>query len=246
MTDRYESDATRRRGRPDIVEYIKDLSDRLRTAEVGLRIGHTSIEDGDLVVLNGDIRVKESDGTTVLAILHGSIPEIRMYPLGDTNTHQAAFFAFDFDIGFGPDQGIQIEVERTSDFAVDGGKLLLTENYAVLSHQPDGGEETYVWCNADPAFAEAFLFRGRFRDSWQYNINQTFYPGTINVSAGFSTWTHSYLSSFVDQVIPIISVVYNGATLQWNVDSYLQTAFTVRFGTTVGAKTITFFNVRVS
>lgn len=246
MTDRYESNPLRRRGRPDVVEYIKDLSERLSTSEVGLRIGHTSIEDGDLIVLNGDIRVAETDGTTVLRIMHGSVPEIRMFPLGDTDTHQAALFSFDFDLGLGPDQGVQLEVETIDPVDVDGGKLLLTRAYAVLSKQPNTGEEVYLWLDADPGHLETILFRGRMRDSWQYDTRQTFYPGTLTASAGFSTWTHTYFSAFADQMLPILTVVQSGSVNTWGIDGFSTSAFTVRFGSTSGSKVVNFWVVRCS
>jgi len=244
---RYGTDPTRKRGQPDIVDYIKDISERVKTGEVGFRIGHTAIEDGDLVVLNGDIKVKESDGTAVLAILHGSVPEVRMYPLGDTDTHQVALFAFDFDVGFGPDQGVQLNVELVDAPPVlDGGKLLLTRSYAYLTHDPNDLNETSFWCNFDPEFPEVLLWTGRLRNQIQYNDRQTFYSGYFSASAGFSTWTHTYFTTWFDNIIPIVNVNYNGATLQWNLDSYTVSDFTVRFGTTALSKDITFFNVRVS
>lgn len=246
MSNKYQIDPTRRRGQPDIVEYVKDLTERVQDSEVGLRIGHTAIEDGDLVVLNGDIKVKESDGTTVLQIVHGATPEIRMFPLGDTSTHMISWFGFDLGTPPDVDQAMLMEVERAADLIIDGGKLYLTRNYAIFGHHNFGGEETYLWFNADPAFAESIVFRGRFRDSWQYDTRQAFYPGTINASSGVSTWTHTYASSFADQVVPIITVTYSGATLQWNIDNFTQSAFTVRFSTTTGSKFISFFNVRVS
>lgn len=246
MSNRYGTEPVRKRGQPDVVEYIKDLSERLRASEVAYRIGHTSIEDGDLIVLNGDIRVKESDGTTVLVIFHGSTPEIRMYPLGDTDTHQVAFFGFDFDLGFGPDQALQISVEKLAGFVEDGGKLLLTRNYGILSHQPDGGQESYLWLNADPVLDEIMVFRGKMRDQWQYDTRQTFYAGAFTASSGFSTWTHTYASAFADQVVPIVNVLHAGSTISWTIESYSTSAFTVRFSSTTNSKVITFCNVRVS
>jgi len=246
MSDRYESNPLRRRGRPDIVEHIKDLSERLGTSEVGLRIGHTSIEDGDLIVLNGDIRVAESDGTTVLRILHGSTPEIRMYPLGDTDTHEIAIFGFDFGTPPDTDQAMMFQVERIADFFQDGGKLFFTRKYAIMSHLAFGGEETYVWCSADAVLPEILLFRGKLRDSWQYDTRQTFYPGTLTASAGFSTWTHTYFSAFADQMLPIVTVVQSGSVNTWGLDGFSTSAFTVRFGSTSGSKVVNFWVVRCS
>lgn len=245
MNERYQIDPTRLRGQPDIIEYIKDINERVKTGETGLRIGHTSIEDGDLVVLNGDIRVKESDGTTVLRIVHGSTPEIRMFPLGDIDTHMVTFFGFDFDVGLGPDQGVQLDIER-SDFAIDGGKVLLTKSSAIISHQPDGAQESYVWLNADSVTPEVMTFKGKFMDSAQFDTRQTFYPGVTTATAGVSTWTHTYASPFADQMLPVITVTVSGSVNTWGLDSYSTSAFTARFGTTVGSKVINFWVVRCS
>lgn len=244
MNNRYQIDPTRLRGQADIVEYIKDINERVKIGETGLRIGHTSIEDGDLVVLNGDIRVKESDGTTVLRLMHGSTPEIRMFPLGDTDTHQISWFGFDFGTPPDTDQATQMQVERVSDFAQDGGKLLLGRNYGILSQLTFGGEELYVWLGADPVIPQVILFKGKLRDSWQYDTGQTFYPGTMSVTTGFSTWTHTYFATWDDQMLPLISVLLNGSTTQWVLDSFDLTQFTVRFNPTAGAKTVTFLVMR--
>lgn len=244
MNNRYQIDPTRLRGQPDIIEYIKDISERLKVGETGLRIGHTSIEDGDLVVLNGDIRVKESDGTTVLQILHGSVPEIRMFPLGDTDTHQISWFGFDFGAAPDTDQGSQMQVERVSDLFQDGGKLFLGRNYALLSHMEFGQQETYIWLNFDPSVPELIQFRGKMRSQWQYDTRQMFYAGKFDISAGFTTWTHSYASTWADEILPVITVLLNGSTLQWVLDSFTVSGFTVRVSSTVSIKTVTFFNVR--
>ena len=246
MNNRYQIDPARLRGQPDIIEYIKDINDRVRTSETGLRIGHTSIEDGDLVVLNGDIRVKESDGTTVMRIMHGFTPEIRMFPLGDTDTHEIAWFGFDFGTAPDVDQATQIQVERISDFFQDGGKVLLTRQYAILSKFVFGGEEVYLWLGADPTIPEVMLFRGKIRDSWQYDTRQTFYPGVLTASAGFTTWTHTYFSPFADQVLPLITVTQSGTVNSWGLEGYSTSSFTVRFGSTSGSKIVNFWVVRCS
>lgn len=243
MNERYQIDPTRLRGQADIIEYIKDINERVRTGETGLRIGHTSIEDGDLIVLNGDIRVKESDGTTVLRLVHGGVPEIRMFPLGDTDTHMVTFFGFDFDLGSGPDQGVQLDIEK-SDFVIDGGKVLLTKSYAILSHQPDGAQETYMWLNIDPDVDEIISFRGKMRNSWMYDTRQMFYCGRFNFTSGFSTWTHTYSFPWNDDILPVVNVTLNGATLEWNLDGFSTSSFTVRSNNTVNNKVVTFLNIR--
>jgi len=246
MSNRYDAEPTRLRGQPDIIEYVKDLTERVRNSEVGLRIGHTSIEDGDLIVLNGDIKVKESDGTTVLRIMHGSVPEIRMFPLGDNDTHEISWFGFDFGIPPDKDQAVQIQVERLADLFQDGGKVILTRRFGMLSHLPFGGNESYVWLGVDPVIPEIILLKGKIRDSWQYDNRQTFYPGVFLASSGFSTWTHAYFTPFADPMLPIITVHQSGSTLQWSLDGYSTSDFTVRFGSTGSSKLVNFFVVRCS
>lgn len=242
MAGRYGRDPLRLGGQKDIVEYVKDALRRIETGESSLQIGHTAIEDGNLVVRNGDIVVSETSGEVVLRILHGGTPEIRMYPLGDTDTHRVAFFGYDFNAGGAPDQAVQLCIE-TTDLAQDGGKLLMSRQYAILSHQPDGGLESFLWLNAfSPQEA---LYRGRWTNQVQYDNNMGLYMGVINAGGGFSSWTHTYFTSFATTIAPVVGLVNSGSTVTWTITGMTTSAFTVGWSGTA-AKTINFWNFRVA
>jgi hypothetical protein len=247
VTGKYTAKPGRFEGKQDIIEYVKSALGRLNEGDSSLQIGHTAIEDGDLTVRNGDILVSESDGTLVLRIMHGAVPEIRFFPLGATDTHRATILALDANVDPALlDQAIQIFVETTGG-VIDGGKVLMTRNYAIFSHQPDasGGPETYLWLNADPGTPGVIQMRGIWSNQIQYDSGQALYMGSFTAGAGFSTWTHTYFSSFLTAMYPIVNVNYTGATLQWNLDGFNSSSFTVRFGTTAGSKVINFWNFRL-
>lgn len=243
--NKYDVDPSRLKGQKNIIDYILSIMDRLEKGEKGLRIGFTAIEDGNLTVRNGDIIVSETDDSIVLKILHGAVPEIRFWPLGDTDTHQATLFAYDYNGDVtNPDQAIQLDVELV-DNTVDGGKVLLTRNYAILSHQPDGFEESYIWLNAQGSSnRQVFLFRGKWSNQQQVDSNMGLYMGSIGVSAGFSSWTHTYSVAFASTMCPVVGLVNTAGTVTWNITAMSTSAFTVTWTGTL-AKTLNFWNFRI-
>lgn len=242
MPNRYLTDPLRLRGQKDVVEYFIDLNRRVTTEETSLRAGHTAIEDGNFTVRNGDIIVSESDDSIVLRLMHGDIPEIRMWPLGDTDTHRVAFFAYD-DVDGGQTAAIIIETDPGT--VIDGGKLLIGRNFAVLSHQPDasGGEESYFWLGVDPFAPEVASFRGKWANQTQYDDHQGIYAGTHGISAGFTSWTHTYSTPFASDIGTIVTL-QSSAVVSWMVTAQSSSAFTVSWSGTT-AKTLNFWNFRV-
>ena len=245
MSSRYDRNPLRLKGQKDIVEYVRELLTRVEAGESSLQIGHTAIEDGDLIVRNGDIVVSESDGEVVLRILHGGTPEIRMYPLGDTDTHRVALFAYDFNAGGSPDQAVQLCVETSPGAAQDGGKLLMSRQYAILSHQPNGGAESYLWLNANSAGTQEAVYRGKWTNSLQFDNNMGLYMGVINTGGGFTSWTHTYFTSFATTIAPVVGLVNTGGAITWTITAMTTSAFTVSW-TGTATKIINFWNFRVA
>lgn len=245
MADRYDVDPSRLKGQKSLIEYVKDVTNRVTEGSASLQVGHTSIEDGDFVVRNGDIIVSETDGVVVMRIIHGAIPEIQMFPLGGTDTHRVVIFGADFNSGVGtPNQTIQIGVETIDGFQ-DGGKLLLTKTEAIFSHQPDIGNESFLWFNAPvPTLNQEAVYCGRWPNQYQFNNQMGIYTGVINAGAGFSSWTHTYLTSFATTAAPVVGLV-NNPVVTWTILSFTTSAFTVGWSGTA-AKTITFWNFRIT
>ncbi len=245
MTNKYGVDPSRLKGQKTIIEHLKDLVGRVAAGETSLQIGHTAVEDGHLTIRNGDVIVSESDGTVVLRLLHGGIPEIRFFPLGETDTHRAVILSFDFDAGAGADQAIQMGIEKTNTDQ-DGGKVLLTREIAVLSHQPAVGDETYVWLNADPLIPGSIVIKGRWSDQIFYEANQALYMGSFSFGSGFSNWTHTYLSSFATDMCPVVGFMNSVDTaVAWSITAQSTSSFKVRWATGTDGKTINFWNFRI-
>ena len=167
-----------------------------------------------------------------------------MFPLGDTDTHRIAFFGADFNSGVGvPDQSIQVCIETVGEVQ-DGGKLLLTRNNAILSHQPAAGNESYFWLNAPTSGLQEVVYRGRWPNQYQFDNQMGIYTGVINVAGGFSSWTHSYFTSFATTTAPVVGLV-NNPVVTWTIQGFSTSAFTVAWSGTA-SKIITFWNFRVA
>lgn len=246
MGNRYLVRPEHLEGKADVVTYITDLFKRVGEGETALRIGHTAIEDGNLTVRNGDIIVSESDDTIVLRIMHGAMPEIQFFPLGENDTHKGSVFGLDFNNDLNaPNQAIQMYVAQI-DGDPDGGKVLLMRDGAVLSHQPDGGQESYIWMNSLAGITEEVIaVRGRWPDQLTVDSHGALLVGAFTATAGFSTWTYTYFTPFATAMIPLVNVGVNGGTLTWGLDSYSASNFVIRFGVTGNNKMVTFWNFRI-
>jgi hypothetical protein len=218
------------------------MGKRIKDLETGLQAGHTAIENGDFTVRNGDIIVSETDGSIVMRIIHGDIPEIRMFPLGETDTHLVSLFAFDFNADpLVPNQAVQLYVAKESGLDPDGGKILLTRDYSILSWQPFTGAESYIRQDSI-----GFLFHGIWANQVQASANDGLYSGWFTATSGFTTWTHTYFIPFTTIVAPVFSVGVSGTTIQWGIENFSASSFIVRFSTTTGNKFVSFWNFRTT
>jgi hypothetical protein len=242
VSNKYDINPNRLGGQKDIISHVIELGDRVSAQEVATRAGHTSIEDGNFIVRNGDIIVSESDDTVVMRLFHGAIPDIEMYPLGETDTHLISLFAFDFNSDpVTPNQAVQLYIARASDLDVDGGKVLLTKDYSILSWQPFGGLESYIRLDSF-----GFLFHGIWTNQGQASASDGIYTGWFTATSGFSTWTHTYFFPFTTIVAPVFTVGVTGTTIQWGIENFSASSFIIRFSTTSGNKFVTFWNFRTT
>lgn len=241
--NRYDSNPTRIEGKKDIVEYVTEMMQRLGAGETVQRIGATSIEDGNLTVRNGDIIVSEVAGNVVWKLLHGSLPEMRWFPLGDTDVRRISFFS-DNDPTFG--QSITMLVESNPGGVADGGKIILANDMAVFSHHPlaSGGNECYLWLNIDPVLAEIISMQGKWPNQFQYDTRQAVYPGQASIGAGFGSYTHTYFSAFASTVVPVATLFNSGGTVSWVLTAQSTSSFTITWSGTT-AKTINWWVFRV-
>lgn len=244
-SSRYIADPQALQGKRDIVSHVVELSNKISSRDRSLQIGHTAIEDGNLTVRNGDIVVSESDTTEVLRIKHGASPEIEMYPLGDTDTHKVRFRGFDFNSNpDNPDQAVVLNIAKT-DGSIDGGKLLLSRGFAIISHQPAVGTESFIWLDGDVLTSEIFRINGRFKNAATYSANQAFICGMFTVPSGVTTGTFNYSSTMSSNMRPVLTAKSDASNFVGiSLDAHTTSSFTFRLSTTTGNKEINFWSFR--
>lgn len=240
--DRYGSNPNRTSGKKDIVEYVGEIMNRLDASETVKRIGTTAIEDGNLVVRNGDIIVSETAGNVVFKLLHGATPEMRFFPIGVGDTHRISIFAQN-DGFFG--EVLFMNVETNPGAVVDGGKLIISDQMTILSFQPlaSGGNESYIWLN-NPGTPEVIDIQCKWPNQMQSSSLQGVYPGQASLGAGFSSYTHTYFTSFASTAVPIVTLFNSGGTVSWNLTAQSTSSFTVTWSGTT-AKVINWWVFRV-
>lgn len=239
--NRYKSDPRRIQGKLDVFEVFENTERRLRAGETSYRAGHTAIEDGDFVVRNGDIIVSETDDTVVLQIVHGSIPEVRLFPQGVVDPEHWVSI-----LGASPIDTLtagQMEITQETSpgvYDTDGGRVLVWADGALLAHTPFGGTESFLWLNYEP---EVMLMVGKWLNQIQASTSQAVYTGVIDVVAGFGSWTHTYFAPFVTTMAPVVGLLNTAGALTWNLTAVSTSGFTVSWTGTL-AKTIYFWNFR--
>jgi hypothetical protein len=241
--DRYGSSPTRNQGKKDIVEYVSEMMERLGTGETVRRIGATAIEDGNLTVRNGDIIVSESAGEVVWKLLHGAVPEMRWFPIGDTDTHRITFYGSN-DPFFA--QSLTVVVETNPGAVADGGKVILSKDMAILSHHPiaSGGNESYIWLNGDFSAPEVIDIQCKWYNQFQTTSLQGVYTGQASIGGGFGSYTHTYFSAFASTAVPIATLFNSGGAVSWVVSAQSTSSFTISWSGTTG-KTVNWWVFRI-
>jgi len=258
MTEnRYRSDPRRQQGKIDLNDIIIDMHRRLRAGETALRIGNTAIEDGNLVVRNGDIVVSLSDDTEVMRIVHGDVPDIRFFATGVDSDRFGAIWGEDVSIDLGSGFGIvdttQMHVgvyDSTvpEDHVRDGGSLRLLVDDAILEYIPNNGDtDTHMRLNTysrvDP-FKEVITFKGRWDNLYDFSGLTAMSVGSVDVPAGFGSFTWSYVQTYSTTIAPIVGLVNTAGLVDWTITAMSTASFTVTWSGTL-AKTLNFWNPRL-
>lgn len=211
------------RSKPDLIDQIARLEKRVATLESGRRLGSSSIDNGTLVVRNGDISVRDEDDNERVKLTHGVNPSTYYRPKDSSDGVRARQVAF----ASGGVTSFQSYMVRDSDGFGDGGKLLLTKEYAYLSHQPFAGEETFIGLSAYSAYNNHFLFRGKWISDAQFQPWNALYMGTIDVAAGFGgiIWNYDYEYP----ALPLLTYSITGAAANFNhcITAQSTTGFTI-------------------
>jgi hypothetical protein len=227
------------RDKPDLFEIIKDLQERISSLERSPRLGTSSVDSGELTITNGNIVVRDSEGTPILSIIGGDVPVIEMQPNGGTDYKiiQSGWES--------SSQGAacQISIAQLVGDVQDGGKLLLMRDAAYLSHQPNGAAESFY--GAGVYGAENLFMKGRFGNNlMDADGLAAIVCGYINVSAGVSSYSHTYPITSAADMIPVVSMTNSAGALAGCLTSYSNSGFVFAWSGTL-AKTITFWAFRV-
>jgi len=213
---------------PDLIEQIKRLEKRIAVLETSKRIGSSSVDSGSLIINDGDLIIKDASGSERIRLTRGVNPSVYQRAANATDEARARAVAFEQD---GKLQ-YQLYVVRDSDGAGDGGKLLLTREYAYLSHQPASGEETFIGLSAYAAYDNHFLFRGKWISDNQFADWNAVFMGTAKVESGFSGYAHTYDYPYPTTPLVLYSVTGNPATFTHSITATSTTGFTVTWSGT--------------
>lgn len=256
-SSRYRSDPRRAKGKITLTDIVEDMHRRLRSGETAPRIGNTSIDDGNLTVRNGDIIVSLSDGTEVLRIVHGDVPEIRYFATGVDSDRMGAVWGEDRTFDLGPSFGT---VDTTvmhmgvydstvpEDHVQDGGEVRLYFDGAQLAYEPNNGDND-LQLNLNlygrtPPFQDVIYLQGKWDNSFDFADEGAIATGSFDVTAGFGSFTWFYIQPFATKIAPIIGLVAATANFDWCITEMPTDKFSVDWSDTT-AKTINYWNPRL-
>lgn len=255
-TSRYRADPRRPQAKVSLTDIVEDMYRRLRSGETAPRIGNTSIDDGNLTVRNGDIIVSLTDGTEVLRIVHGDVPEIRYFATGVDSDRMGAVWGEDVSYDLGSGFGIvdttvmRIGVYDSTipeDHVNDGGEFEATLTDASIRYEPNNGDNTLRFTlnqygRIDP-FKDVLYFQGKWDINFDFGADGAISTGSIDVSAGFGSFTWFYTQTFASKIAPIVGLVNAGGALTWVITEMPNDKFSVDWSD-LTAKTINFWNPR--
>jgi hypothetical protein len=206
---------------------------RLQIMENARRIGSASIDSGQLTVRNGDIVVVDSNDNPTLSVIHGPTPIIRMDP-GGAGGYRAAQFAWESGVG-GATYESHIEQPNGTQ---DGGTLLLQQNAAYLSRQPNTGAEAFIAVGDLGLGTEHFRLRGRWVYNQGYDEQDAVVVGFDQVAAGFGASVYTFPYAFDQTPAVLVSLTNAGTAVAWDLAAISNTGFTVSWASGTTAKTI--------
>jgi hypothetical protein len=254
---RYRADPRRKEGKVSLTDILLDMQRRLRAGEVAPRIGNTSIDDGNLTVRNGDIIVSLTDGTEVLRIVHGDVPEIRYFATGVDTDRFGAVWGEDRTFDLGPSFGTVdttvmnmgvYDASVPEDHVRDGGEVRLYFDGAQLVYEPNNGDNdlqfTLNQYGRTPPFQDVIYMQGKWDINFDFGSEGAISTGSIPVSAGFGSFTWFYTQTFASTIAPVIGLVAATANFDWCVSEMPTDKFSVDWSDTT-AKTINYWNPRL-
>lgn len=217
---------------PDLLDMVAQLQKRVQVLETARRLGNTSLDGGELSIRGGDIVVRATSGNPVIRLEHSGQPTMRFYPEG-VNNFEGRLFGWESG-----DSGAVLELNMQQGGNVqDGGKVLLMNKGAVLSYQPNGAPEVFLWLAPDAAHQEHIRFRGRWIVGEQFDSQDALVMGIENVGAGFGAASFNFPTAFDTAPFMMYSIFSAVGPVSHNLTAVSASGFTVGWSGTT-AKTI--------
>jgi hypothetical protein len=197
------------------------LAGSIKTANSGARVevdaagvrayNSSGVNTTNIEAATGDATITGAFKTAVdgagVEIVPGSVPKVILQP-NPADDHYGQIFG----LYFGTENATEMSIRRVSDDSIDGGKVLLMQSGAVLSHQPASpGVETYV--GVGWPISQTFSGRGKMPGSFTFNDSLFYTAGTV-VGAGFGAISLSYGLTMTSSVFPLYAI--SGATPGFN------------------------------
>lgn len=228
---------SRHRKEQDLVEYYRNLEQRITRLETSNRMANTSVDSGSFTLNGGRLTITDSLGNTIFELeRQNDNPVIYMYPTFGNPTASTLRIIGSSTVDQGPE--FRVEVLQ-SDGTPNGGYLSVSKGSVALSQVIPDGKVSGITFSPSEERQRAIVLRGRFWPNETVDDNQSTFVGQIPVDAGFSSLTVSYDRTMPDVMVPI-PALGSAANVAWGVSSQTANDFTVSWADTT-AKTINYW-----
>jgi len=145
-------------------------------------------------------------------------------------------------------QAFEIGIRERESLVQDGGKVLLSESVAIVSHQPNGDNEAYISLGAWPNATSTgrVYVQGKFNRATAYNGQTGVWVSLTPINAGFGSLVVGYGPTMEEVMVPIVSITgtrgdacvltassSTGFTVGWNgTDAHVVHMWAVRMAST--------------
>ena len=227
----------------DLLSRINDLERQI--ADMRRRVGlNSAVLTNGLSVRTGESGTRLDIGSSAITIVGNaasddSAPKI-VLKVSDVATTMGRLQASPFGDG----TSVDLSVRRVSDGLVDGGKVVLYRDGVLISHQPNGGEETLIGLGWP--YTGKISMWGKWPNVAGGGPVDALNTGAISLPGTSSGVTIGYGATMASVMAPVTTVVDNpGTPYAHVVSSNSSTGFTVSLAVNSnGAWTLNFWAFR--
>lgn len=230
----------------DLIDKIVDLKKRITRLEKQRKLGTSALDSGAIrVPIGGLLTVVDDAGERRFLIYSDEnyVPNlVRIAVFGDTQVTTMHVSSSELD---GINQTYLQMYTDVNGANIDRGSLELFNNGAILSVEDSGVFDRIHIRNLAPYGTNGTLYMvGRWPDESQLSSEDALYTGSRSVSAGVSSVTISYPTTFASTIVPIIGLHSASGVVTWAVTAQSASSFTVAWSGTT-AKIINMWNIRL-